>query len=163
MSLFTDGSIRERINSDEPYAIPEYGEGLWKLGNEYVGYVGPDESGKNNQVYQHSKLLTVLSILPGVKELKMNSFLDCKKLRVVNLPEGLEKIGRRCFGGCESLEQIIIPPTVNAIDIAAFIACRNLREIHFASEKQYFDCAIGRMAFYMCPSGNIFYPKPKEK
>lgn len=63
-----------------------------------------------------------------VKEIQLNTFVDCSALKRVNLPEEIEKIGESAFCAT-SIQTITLPASVTEIDGYAFALCKQLKTV----------------------------------
>jgi hypothetical protein len=85
-------------------------------------------------------------VLPQVRAILNNTFLDCKNLAVVTLPDTLLFIGDDVFENCQSLVSINIPENVIYIGRGAFFNCISLSSITLPNKIE----SIERSTFMNC-------------
>ncbi|GFH57137.1 hypothetical protein CTEN210_13613 [Chaetoceros tenuissimus] len=128
------------------------GEELWEYSYSYRG-----------RVLVHSKderdSWQVIIVMPGVEEIRENSFVrclnieavimadsitwvghcafeNCKSLVFIKLSRNLISIGQHAFQFCESLTSIFIPPSCTEIIDFAFASCAKLRILSIPQHTQ---------------------------
>ncbi len=87
--------------------------------------------------------VTSVTIPNSITEIRINAFLDCRKLKTLTIPESVETLGRDVFGGC-TLNPLIIKTTKVADYKDVFERMKKESVIYaHASEvskiKRYFD------------------------
>lgn len=76
-----------------------------------------------------SSSIETVKIHPGITEIEMCAFANCKNLTKVSLPSSLKNIDTAVFTQCPALSDIYIPYGVERIGDSAFDSCVSLKTI----------------------------------
>ncbi len=96
--------------------------------------------------FNESRLVTRVSLLPGVVEIGDYAFRHCCNLRQVSLSPALNKMGEGAFTHCGALTTIEMPPLLRNISPSLFCGCTSLEKVNIP------ECTtnIGEAAFSKC-------------
>ncbi len=154
--LFTitgSGTIRSNYDSrtaSYPYPWTDYrdqilevviGEGIERLGQEMFincqnlksfKVLDPETklSGAVSFFEGCSSLTTV--VLPKIKYVAVDMFMNCTSLKVITIPEGTEELNIHAFRGCTSLQRMNLPASLTEIDEECAPDSTKLSEIYYA-------------------------------
>lgn len=87
-----------------------------------------------------------LSVIKSLHTVKIQAFLDCKKLERLVLPEQSVTFASGAFQGCISLEEVNIPDTYTEIGVKMFQGCTSLKKVTLGLNVK----TIGNGAFFEC-------------
>lgn len=95
---------------------------------------------------------SAIDLPSGIKEIRGNTFENCRNLKTVRIPEGVTRIGGHAFYGCSALSRVIVPSTVKEIGSSAFRLCTSLTEIRIPR-----GADVNPKAFKESPTNVIYY------
>lgn len=104
--------------------------------------------------YPPAKETKKYKVPSSVREIRLFSFVNCKKLESVDL-SGVESIGDSAFENCTSLKSVKLSKSLKTVGNYAFYGCTSLMKVRVYSETD----SIGDQAF------GFFYntsPEPEE-
>ena len=90
----------------------------------------------------------------GIKEIKPEEFMNCKKLEKAIFPDTLQVIGKDAFLGCVRLTEITFKDNLIEICESAFYGCDALKKIKFPNSLT----KISPYAFLNCDLTEIIFP-----
>lgn len=85
-------------------------------------------------------------VLPGVREIGVMAFAECRTLLGVTIPEGVRTFASMCFFKCVNLRSLRLPDSTQEIGSDAFSYCAKLPGIFVPPQVT----AIGHHAFFGC-------------
>ena len=84
-----------------------------------------------SKAFRLNPKLTEVIIRGKLKNLKSDTFVDCKNLASIKLPNTIENIYGCVFYNNAAMERIVIPPSIKYVASSAFTSMEKLKEIIF--------------------------------